>query len=111
MLDLPTLCMLVVDVAHFQDPHYLRMMSQPRPAGYTSLSRKQVSATSRIDAQIAELVLIENMAVKSAGNIVCLSTDGGKSQKLATRMIMADFGRGPDIQHCLLKQPTTHCFV
>ena len=67
----------MIGLAAFQDPHDLRMMAEPRSAGYTSLSRKQVSATRRIDAQIADLVLMEDLAVKGVGNIVCLSTDGG----------------------------------
>lgn len=84
-------------------------MSQPRRAGYRSLSRKQASSGSRINAQISDLVIIENMAVNSVGNIVCLSTDGGKSLKSATRMIMADYGRGPEIQYLWLVPTTTHC--
>lgn len=88
---------------YLQDLCYLKLVAQSRPNGYKCLTVEQVSDTNRIDVQLEELCRTENMAVRQAGNSVCLSTDGGSLLDSSVRMIMADFGPGPDIQHVLSK--------
>lgn len=79
-----------------QDEYYLQLQAYPRPDGYEGLSVEQVSASSRIDAQLENLKRLENREVYQAGNAICLSTARGSNKY---KMIMADFGQGSDIKH------------